>query len=225
MTLARYVATELALLTAPKINPDATEGIGKERKKALSDALGLDAVQGPRKRQRIGTWSRAARGWGRTGANRGVRTWQLGARPAAGKSAVNAPYVVFNGGEIGVETINRVTLDNYAACAERQENTWLDSNGPMSLRPGFGHQAFLGIGKQRLGKRFSRSMTERFILCLSANSLRALRSPTLRQSGFQVRRWPTFWLARLLRHRSPTAISMDRLPDGRTYRSRTHPQP
>lgn len=94
-----------------------------------------------------------------------------GGKTSGGKSAVNAPYVVFNGGEIGVETINRVTLDNYAACAERQENTWLDSNGPMSLRPGFGHQAFLGIGKQRL-QRFSRSMTERFILCLSANSLR-----------------------------------------------------
>jgi hypothetical protein len=66
-SMARYVATELALLAAPKINPPAAEGIGKERKKALSDATGLDAVQGPRKRPRMGDWSRAARGYGRGG--------------------------------------------------------------------------------------------------------------------------------------------------------------
>ena len=66
-SLARYVATELALLAAPKINPPAAEGIGKERKKCLSDALGLDAVQGPKKRPRMGSWSRAARGLSRIG--------------------------------------------------------------------------------------------------------------------------------------------------------------
>lgn len=61
-SFAYYVATELAARSAGKINSSAVEHIIKERKKALSDAIGLDATQGPVKRARHGSWSRAARG-------------------------------------------------------------------------------------------------------------------------------------------------------------------
>lgn len=60
-TFAYYVATELAFVSAPKINPEAMEEIGRERKKALADAIGIDAAQGPVIRRRHGSWSGAAR--------------------------------------------------------------------------------------------------------------------------------------------------------------------
>lgn len=63
-SFAYYVATVLAARVAPKINPDAVENIGKERKRALSDALGLDATQGPPQLRPHGSWARAARGFG-----------------------------------------------------------------------------------------------------------------------------------------------------------------
>ena len=62
-SFAHYVATELAFRIAPKINSSALEAIDKERRKALSDAVGLDATQGPPVRRRPGSWSRAARGF------------------------------------------------------------------------------------------------------------------------------------------------------------------
>lgn len=61
-SFAHYVATELALRGAPKINSSATEDIVKERKKAKSDAIGLDGAQGPPKKRRPGQWARSARG-------------------------------------------------------------------------------------------------------------------------------------------------------------------
>lgn len=60
-SFAYYVATELAFKAAPKINQSAMESIAKERKKALSDAIGLDATQGPPKRRPMGSWAKAAR--------------------------------------------------------------------------------------------------------------------------------------------------------------------
>jgi hypothetical protein len=74
--------------------------------------------------------------------------------------------------------MNRVTLDNYAACAELLDNMWVDSNGPMSLRPGWGFQARLGVDKVRL-HAFSRSITERFIICLSNNEMRIAAPETV----------------------------------------------
>ena len=62
-SFARYVATELAVLCAPKLNPAQQEELARERKKALSDAVGLDATQGPPQRRRHGAWSSAARGF------------------------------------------------------------------------------------------------------------------------------------------------------------------
>ena len=62
-SFAHYVATELALAAAPRLNSSAVEPVTKERKKALSDAAGLDATQGPVKRRPHGSWSRAARGF------------------------------------------------------------------------------------------------------------------------------------------------------------------
>lgn len=59
-SFAYYVATELAIRSAPKINASAVENITKERKKALSDAIGLDATQGPIRRRAHGSWSSAA---------------------------------------------------------------------------------------------------------------------------------------------------------------------
>lgn len=63
-SFAHYVATELALSCAPKLNSSAVDTISKERKKALSDAIGLDAAQGPPVKRQHGAWSRAARGFG-----------------------------------------------------------------------------------------------------------------------------------------------------------------
>ena len=62
-SFAHYVATEIALAAAPRINSSAIEAITKERKKAQSDAGGLDAAQGPPRRRPHGTWSKAARGF------------------------------------------------------------------------------------------------------------------------------------------------------------------
>lgn len=89
------------------------------------------------------------------------------------KQAVNAPFVVFNGGEIGLETLSRVTLENYAATSERCENVWLDANGPMGLRPGFGYQTLLGTAYVRL-HHFVRSVNEKFILSLAEDELRII---------------------------------------------------
>jgi hypothetical protein len=61
-SFAYYVATELATRAMAKINPSAADMITKERKKAASDAIGLDATQGPPKQRRPGAWARAARG-------------------------------------------------------------------------------------------------------------------------------------------------------------------
>lgn len=61
-SFARYVSTELAILAAPKLNSSAVEDISKERRKALSDAIGLDAAQGPPRLRRPGSWASAARG-------------------------------------------------------------------------------------------------------------------------------------------------------------------
>ena len=83
----------------------------------------------------------------------------------------NAPFVVFNGGEIGAETLSRVTLENYAACSETCLNIWLDANGPMSLRPGWQFRGDLGTEKFWLHP-FVRSVRERFMLCLGNSSLR-----------------------------------------------------
>lgn len=62
-SFAHYVATELAFRSAPKLNPSALAMLKDERKKALSDAVGLDATQGPPIRRRHGSWSGAARGF------------------------------------------------------------------------------------------------------------------------------------------------------------------
>lgn len=91
----------------------------------------------------------------------------------AEKQSINAPFVVFNGGEIGGETLSRVTLENYAATSETAENLWLDANGPMGLRPGFGYETTLGTSFFRL-HHFVRSVSEKFILALSEGELRVV---------------------------------------------------
>lgn len=64
-SFAHYVATELAFRAAPKLNPSAKDDVAKERKKSLSDAIGLDATQNPIRTRRPGQWARSARGWSR----------------------------------------------------------------------------------------------------------------------------------------------------------------
>lgn len=59
----RYVACELALISSGKINSSREDFIAKQLKRAKSDAVGLDATQGPVQRRRHGSWSRAARGY------------------------------------------------------------------------------------------------------------------------------------------------------------------
>jgi len=86
-------------------------------------------------------------------------------------SKVNGAFVTFNGGEIGGETLDRVTLENYAATAETVENVWIDANGPMCLRPAFAYQCDLGTGQVRL-HNFIRSVAERFVLVLGEESLK-----------------------------------------------------
>ena len=83
----------------------------------------------------------------------------------------NAPFVVMNGGEIGKETMSRVTLENYAACSEILENVWVDANGPMCLRPGLQFMSDLGTAKTRIHP-FLRSVREKFMLCLADSMLR-----------------------------------------------------
>jgi len=61
-TFAHWVATELAFMAAPKLAPGRLDEIKVERKKAKSEAIGLDATQGPPQRRRHGAWSSAARG-------------------------------------------------------------------------------------------------------------------------------------------------------------------
>lgn len=87
------------------------------------------------------------------------------------KSKTNAPFVVFNGGEIGRETLNRVTLENYGATGEIVENMWLDANGPMGLRPGWEFLADLGLSKVLIHP-FIRSADEKFVLCFGDEELR-----------------------------------------------------
>lgn len=88
----------------------------------------------------------------------------------------NAPLVVFNGGEIGAETMDRVTLENYGACAEIQENMWLDANGPMGFRPGTIFKGVLTSGDAGYVRLhpFVRSIREKFLLALSAFQLRII---------------------------------------------------
>jgi len=88
-------------------------------------------------------------------------------------TVANGAYTVFNGGEIGLETINRLTLENYGATAETIENIWLDANGPMCLRPGFQFLADMGTDRYRIHP-FVRRSTEKFLLALSDTAVRII---------------------------------------------------
>lgn len=66
-SFAYFVACTMAAKVAPKLNQSALDYIIKERKKAQSDAIGLDAAQGPVRLRRHGSWSRSALGGGRVG--------------------------------------------------------------------------------------------------------------------------------------------------------------
>ena len=83
----------------------------------------------------------------------------------------SAPYVVFSGGEIGPETVNRITLENYGATAEVSENYWLDANGPQCIRPGFEFLADMGTSVTRL-QSFVRSVDEKFLIALTDQEVR-----------------------------------------------------
>lgn len=48
----------------------------------------------------------------------------------------NAPFVSFNGGEIGKEVQGRTTIDGYGATASRLENILAEGAGPMTFRRG-----------------------------------------------------------------------------------------
>lgn len=63
-SFAHYVAAELAMRCAPKINPSKEEKIEKMVKKTLNDAIGFDATQEPPKPRPLGSWALAARGLG-----------------------------------------------------------------------------------------------------------------------------------------------------------------
>lgn len=86
---------------------------------------------------------------------------------------VNSAFVNFNGGEIGPETMDRVTLDNYAACSELLQDVWVDANGPMCLRPGFMFRASFGTNETVIHP-FIRSVTEKFLCAFSDNELRII---------------------------------------------------
>lgn len=88
-------------------------------------------------------------------------------------SKSNAPYVTFNGGEIGKETLNRVTLENYGATGETIENVWVDANGPGCLRPGFQYKADMGTSLTIIHP-FVRSLDERFLIALADSELRII---------------------------------------------------
>lgn len=64
-TFARYVATELAVRSF-KLNASALEHAKDERKKAMREAPGVDAVQNPPQFRKPGQWVRVAR-FGRRG--------------------------------------------------------------------------------------------------------------------------------------------------------------
>ncbi len=51
-------------------------------------------------------------------------------------SESHIPFVTFNGGEIGGESMARVDLDVYASCAEIMENCWAIVQGALSKVPG-----------------------------------------------------------------------------------------
>ena len=89
------------------------------------------------------------------------------------ETKTNAPFVTFNGGEIGDETLNRVTLENYGATGETMENVWVDANGPACLRPGFGFLADMGTSPTQLHP-FIRSIDEAFLVALADNELRII---------------------------------------------------
>lgn len=89
------------------------------------------------------------------------------------QSRANAPFVVFNGGEIGPESIDRVTLENYAATSETLENVWVDSNGPMCLRPGFQHYMDFDTDETKIHS-FVRSVDDKFLVAFGNLELRVL---------------------------------------------------
>lgn len=76
-----------------------------------------------------------------------------------------------NGGEIGGETLNRVTIENYGSTAETLENIWVDANGPFCLRPGLQFLADMGTSKHRIHP-FVRSINEKFVMLLADGELR-----------------------------------------------------
>ena len=86
---------------------------------------------------------------------------------------INAAFVVFNGGEIGAESIDRVTLENYAATSETLQDVWVDANGPMCLRPGFGFELDLGETQTRIHP-FIRSIDEKFLIAFADEEIRVL---------------------------------------------------
>jgi hypothetical protein len=60
-TFARFVATELAVRTAPKLNASALVFATKEREKVKPEAEGVDSAQNPPQFRKAGSWARAAR--------------------------------------------------------------------------------------------------------------------------------------------------------------------
>lgn len=86
---------------------------------------------------------------------------------------VNAPFVNFNGGEIGQEVIGRVNLEGYAACAAVLENWMPEAEGPMSKRPGFMFRSQpVADDPFVLLHPFIYSVNQKALLCFSDNELR-----------------------------------------------------
>lgn len=85
----------------------------------------------------------------------------------------NAPFVSFNGGEIGKEIIARTSLDNYGACASQLENIFPEAAGPMSKRPGLGFRSEM-IGDTKL-KKFVYDLDQKYLLAFSDNALRIIQ--------------------------------------------------
>lgn len=88
----------------------------------------------------------------------------------------NVPFLSFNGGEVGRDTLNRVDLEGYARYSEMMENWLALAQGPMTVRPPLMHQVRTPGNAKALIKRFSYNVSQSFLQMFTSLELRILQA-------------------------------------------------
>lgn len=87
----------------------------------------------------------------------------------------NVPFLSFNGGEVGRDTLNRVDLEGYGRYSQTMEN-WLPlAQGPMTVRPPLYYQVNTPTNAPSWLLPFSYNVSQSFLLLFTDGELRIVQ--------------------------------------------------